>query len=57
MTAKQVINHFGGYSATAKALTDAGHPISRQGVHKWAKSGVPADRVEVIRKLMEADND
>ena len=49
MTKQEVIDHFGGASAAAKALTDAGYRCTRQAVGNW--TDVPPSRQIQINKM------
>ena len=38
LDAKKVVSDFGGMTKTARALTDSGHPITRDAVDKWRRA-------------------
>ena len=39
INAKQIVKDFGGMTATARTLTEAGVPFTRDAVDKWRRNG------------------
>ena len=59
MKKSDVIEYFGGTAATARALTEAGYPCSRQAVDQWGDQ-IPKMREIQAQKIMQgppADDD
>lgn len=49
MTLEQALSHFGGGLNLAKAMTEAGYPITHQAVYKWRR--VPKNRQRQIEDI------